>query len=90
MCIRDSYEGGEAPVIDGFTGDQRFFLAWAQVWRTMYRDDALRAQLVNGPHSPGMYRINGVVRNIDAWYDAFGVTEEHELYIAPEDRVSIW
>ena len=88
--VEANYEGGEAPVIDGFTGDQRFFLAWAQVWRTMYRDDALRAQLVNGPHSPGMYRINGVVRNIDAWYDAFGVTEEHELYIAPEDRVSIW
>ena len=73
--VEANYEGGEAPVIDGFTGDQRFFLAWAQVWRTMYRDDALRAQLVNGPHSPGMYRINGVVRNIDAWYDAFGVTE---------------
>ncbi|TGY88103.1 M13 family peptidase [Marinicauda algicola] len=88
--VEANYEGGEAPVIDGFTGDQRFFLAWAQVWRIMYRDDALRAQLVNGPHSPGMYRINGVVRNIDAWYDAFGVTEEHALYIAPEDRVSIW
>lgn len=85
-----NYENGEAPVIDGFTGDQRFFLAWAQVWRTLYRDDALRAQLVNGPHSPGMYRINGVVRNIDAWYAAFDITEEHALYLPPEQRVSIW
>ncbi|MCF8879667.1 M13 family metallopeptidase [Hyphobacterium sp. SN044] len=85
-----NYPNGEAPVIDGFTGDQRFFLAWAQVWRIMYREDALRAQLVNGPHSPGMYRINGVVRNLDAWYDAFGVTEGDALYLPPEERVRIW
>ena len=88
--VEDTYPDGEAPVIDGFTGDQRFFLGWAQVWRTLYRDDALRAQLVNGPHSPGKYRVNGVVRNLDAWYEAFGVTEEHELYLPPEERVSIW
>jgi putative endopeptidase len=88
--VAETYPDGEAPVIDGFTGDQRFFLAWAQVWRTLYRDDALRAQLVNGPHSPGMYRVNGVVRNLDAWYEAFEVTEEHELYLPPEERVSIW
>jgi endothelin-converting enzyme/putative endopeptidase len=88
--VETTYPDGEAPVIDGFTGDQRFFLGWAQVWRTLYRDDALRAQLVNGPHSPGMYRVNGVVRNLDAWYKAFDVTEEHELYLAPEERVSIW
>lgn len=86
----DAEYGGEAPVIDGFTGDQRFFLAWAQVWRNLYTDDALRSQLVNGPHSPPRYRINGVVRNLDAWYDAFGVTEEHELYLPPEERVRIW
>ena len=78
------------PVIDGFTGDQRFFLAWAQVWRTLYRDDALRAQLINGPHSPGMYRVNGVVRNLDAFYEAFGVTEDHDLWLPPEERVRIW
>ena len=88
--VAQTYPDGEAPVIDGFTGDQRFFLAWAQVWRTLYRDDALRAQLVNGPHSPGMYRVNGVVRNLDAWYEAFDVTEDHELYLPPEERVSIW
>ena len=86
----DANYGGEAPVIDGFTGDQRFFLAWAQVWRNKYTDDALRSQLVNGPHSPPRYRINGVVRNLDAWYEAFGVTEEHELYLPPEQRVRIW
>ncbi|TRO96262.1 M13 family metallopeptidase [Glycocaulis profundi] len=88
--VAETYPDGEAPVIDGFTGDQRFFLAWAQVWRTLFRDDALRAQLVNGPHSPGMYRVNGVVRNLDAWYEAFEVTEDHELYLPPEERVSIW
>lgn len=86
----DEHYDGEAPVIDGFTGDQRFFLAWAQVWRNKYTDDALSAQLVNGPHSPPRYRINGVVRNLDAWYEAFGVTEEHELYLPPEQRVRIW
>lgn len=86
----DEHYDGQAPVIDGFTGDQRFFLAWAQVWRNLYADDALRAQLVNGPHSPPRYRINGVVRNLDAWYEAFGVTEDHELYLPPEQRVRIW
>ena len=86
----DANYNGQAPVIDGFTGDQRFFLAWAQVWRNKFTDDALRAQLVNGPHSPPRYRINGVVRNLDAWYEAFGVTEEHELYLPPEQRVRIW
>ena len=88
--VEKTYPEGEAPVIDGFTGDQRFFLAWAQVWRSLYRDDALRAQLVNGPHSPGMYRVNGVVRNLDAWYEAFDVTEDHALYLPPEERVRIW
>lgn len=88
--VAETYPDGEAPVIDGFTGDQRFFLAWAQVWRTLYREDALRSQLVRGPHSPGPYRVNGVVRNLDAWYEAFDITEEHELYLPPEERVSIW
>jgi len=86
----DEVYDGEAPVIDGMTGDQRFFLGWAQVWRNLYTEDALRAQLVQGPHSPPRYRINGVVRNLDAWYEAFGVTEEHELYLPPEQRVRIW
>ena len=88
--VEQTYPDGEAPVIDGVTGDQRFFLSWAQVWRSLYREDALRAQLVNGPHSPGIYRTNGVVRNLDAWYEAFDVGEDHELYLPPEERVSIW
>lgn len=82
--------GGEAPVIDGYTGDQRFFLAFGQVWRAMIREDALREQLVTDPHSPTRYRANGVVRNVDTWYDAFGVGEADALYLAPEDRTSFW
>lgn len=86
----DQHYDGEAPVIDGFTGDQRFFLAWAQVWRDKSTDDAMRARLVNGPHSPPQYRVNGPVRNLDAWYEAFGVTPGHALYLPPEQRVRIW
>ena len=85
-----SLNGKEAPVIDGLTGDQRFFLAWAQVWRRLYREDNLISRLTTDPHSPSQYRTNGVVRNLDAWYEAFGVTEEDDLYLPPEERVSIW
>jgi len=83
-------EEEEPPMLAGLTGDQRFFMAWAQVWRNMYREEALREQLVRGPHSPPRYRVNGVVRNFDEWYEAFGVTEEHELYLPPEERIRIW
>ncbi|HET6396985.1 MAG TPA: M13-type metalloendopeptidase [Pseudoxanthomonas sp.] len=89
-AYRRSLGGKPAPVIDGFTGEQRLFLGWAQVWRTLWRDDALRQQLVNGTHSPGHIRAFAPLRNIDAWYDAFGVKEGDPLYIAPEDRVRIW
>ncbi|MDG6347527.1 M13-type metalloendopeptidase [Luteimonas sp. 8-5] len=89
-AYRRSLDGKPAPVIDGFTGEQRFFMGWAQVWRTLWRDDALRQQLVNGTHSPGHIRAFAPLRNIDAWYDAFHVTEGDALYIAPEDRVRIW
>ncbi len=88
--VAETYEGGEAPVIDGFTGDQRFFLAWAQVWRRLYREDNLISRLSTDPHSPSQYRTNGVVRNLDAWYEAFGISEEHALYLPPEERVKIW
>ncbi|MEL6246312.1 MAG: M13 family metallopeptidase, partial [Pseudomonadota bacterium] len=80
----------EAPVLAGLTGDQRFFLAWAQVWRNMYREESLRQQLIRGPHSPPRYRVNGIVRNFDEWYEAFGVDESHELYLPPEERIRIW
>lgn len=82
--------GGEAPVLDGFTGDQRFYMAWAQVWRNLQTDQAMIQQLRRGPHSPAQYRINGAVRNQPGWYEAFGITEEHDLYLPPEQRVSIW
>jgi putative endopeptidase len=85
-----SLNGEEAPVIDGLTGDQRFFLAWAQVWRAKSREATTLARLKSDPHSPAEFRVNGVVRNIDEWYEAFNVTPEHELYLPPKERVSIW
>ena len=85
-----SLNGEEAPVIDGLTGDQRFFLSWAQVWRALYREERTRTQLATDPHSPPQYRINGIVRNMDAWYDAFDVKESDDLYLPPEKRISIW
>lgn len=83
-------DGEEAPIIDGLTGDQRFFLAWAQVWQRKYREDALIQRLTSDPHSPSEFRVNGVVRNFDEWYEAFDVQPEDALYLAPEDRVRIW
>jgi putative endopeptidase len=85
-----SREGKPAEVIDGYTGDQRFFFGWAQVWRSLYRDEALRNQVLSDPHSPAMYRVNGVVRNVDAWYAAFGIKEGDALFLAPDKRVKIW
>ncbi len=89
-AYRRSLDGEPAPVIDGFTGEQRFFMGWAQVWRTLWRDDALRQQLVNGTHAPGHIRAFAPLRNIDAWYEAFDVTAADSLWVAPEDRVRIW
>lgn len=81
---------GKAPVIGGLTGDQRFFLAWAQVWQEKDREGALRQQLLTNAHSPAFFRVNGVVRNVDAWYKAFNVKPGDKLYLAPADRVHIW
>lgn len=90
MYLEDHHEG-RAPELDGYTGEQRFFMAWAQVWRNLWAsEESLRAQLVRGPHSPARYRVNGVVRNIDAWYEAFDIDPGDELYLPPEKRVSIW
>ncbi|MGY6630720.1 MAG: M13 family metallopeptidase [Wenzhouxiangella sp.] len=89
LYLADHHDG-EAPVLDGFTGDQRFFMAWSQVWRTIETEESLRARLITGPHSPARYRVNGVVRNIDAWYEAFDIQPDHALYIPAEERVSIW
>lgn len=83
-------DGEEAPIIDGLTGDQRFFLSWAQVWQRKYREDALIQRLTSDPHSPSEFRVNGVVRNFDEWYEAFNVQPEDALYLSPEARVRIW
>jgi putative endopeptidase len=89
-AYRLSLNGASAPVIDGFTGDQRLFLGWAQAWRQNIRDEALRNQVLTDPHSPALYRCNGTVRNMDSWYEAFGVVEGDALYLAPGERVTIW
>ena len=89
-AYRASLGGKPAPVIDGLTGDQRVFFGWAQVWRTKIRDEALIKQIHSDPHAPAEARVNGVVRNIDAWYEAFDVKPGDKLYVAPEDRVKIW
>ncbi|NQW04991.1 MAG: M13 family metallopeptidase [Acidobacteria bacterium] len=81
---------GAAPVIDGLTGDQRFFLAFAQAWQSKTREGAMRQRLLTDPHSPPYFRVNGIVRNVDAWYAAFDVKEGDALYLAPEARIHIW
>ncbi len=85
-----SLKGKPAPVIDGTTGDQRFFMAWAQVWKAKYRDETLVNQIKSDPHSPAMYRANGPLRNFDAWYTAFNVKPGDKMYLPPEQRVRIW
>jgi putative endopeptidase len=84
-----SLGGKPAPVIDGMTGDQRFFLGWAQVWRRLYRTQELENRLVTDPHSPSEFRT-AVVRNLDAWYDAYKPSEKDALYLPPDKRVKIW
>jgi endothelin-converting enzyme/putative endopeptidase len=81
---------GEPPVIAGFTGDQRFFLAYAQAWQGKTREGAERAMLVSNPHSPEKYRVDGIVRNFDPWYKAFNVQPGDKLYLPPEERVHVW
>ncbi len=85
-----SLKGQPAPVIEGFGGDQRFYLAYAQVWREKYRDGTLREIVMADVHSPSRYRVNGPLPNLDVWYAAFDVKPGDKLYIAPADRVRIW
>jgi predicted metalloendopeptidase len=85
-----SLNGKEAPVIDGFTGDQRFYMGWAQVWRTKMRDEALRNQLMTNPHSPGDYRAFIPLTNLAPFYEAFDVKEGDGMWRAPDKRVKIW
>lgn len=84
-----SLGGKQAPVIDGFSGDQRFFLGWGQVWRSKYREPLLQQLLVTDPHTPGNWRPY-VVRNLDAWYSAFDVKPGQKFYLAPNERVKVW
>nr|WP_243899697.1 M13 family metallopeptidase [Shewanella algae] len=88
-AYRASLKGKEAPVIAGFSGDQRFFIGYAQTWATKMRDQAMRQRIATDGHAPGNYRAL-TVRNLDAWYSAFDVKPTDALYLAPEDRVRIW
>jgi putative endopeptidase len=85
-----SLNGESAPVIDGLTGDQRFFMGWAQIWRRLYRDENLEMRITSDPHSHSEARSNGVVRNFDAWYSAFNIEPGDAMYLPPEERVKIW
>ncbi len=85
-----SLNGRPAPIIGGLTGDQRFFLGWGQVWRYKSQDQAARQRLLSDPHSPPEFRVDGTVRNIDAWYTAFDVRPGDKLYLPPESRVHLW
>jgi endothelin-converting enzyme/putative endopeptidase len=81
---------GKAKVIGGLTGDQRFFLSYAQAWQAKVREGAQRQALLTDPHSPAKFRVNGIVRNVDAWYTAFDIKPGDALYLPPEKRVHIW
>ena len=85
-----SLDSTEAPVLNGFTGNQRVFIGWAQVWRTLFRDEALRNRIMTDPHSPGKYRVLGIVSNMPEFYEAFDVKEGDALYIPEDERVKIW
>ncbi|MCC5878569.1 MAG: peptidase M13 [Idiomarina sp.] len=89
-AYQKSLEGDDSPVLDGYTGEQRFFLSWAQIWKMKMRDDAMREQIARGPHAPPKYRAMGAPRNVDAFYEAFDVQEGDEMYIPPAERVRIW
>jgi energy-coupling factor transporter ATP-binding protein EcfA2 len=90
VLLLDDADQATPPVLDGFTGDQRFFLGFAQVWARKYRDDELRKRLLTDPHSPSEYRCNGVVRNMPQFVAAFDVKPGDGLYLPPEKQVRIW
>ena len=89
-AYHSSLGGKQAPVLDGLTGDQRFFLAFAQVWRAKYRDGQMRQQVLSNPHSPPHFRVVGPTRNIDGWYEAFDVKPGDKMYLPPDQRVKLW
>ncbi|TVP09927.1 M13 family metallopeptidase [Shewanella sp. MSW] len=85
-----SLDGKEAPVMDGLSGDQRFFVGWSQVWRRNYRDEELGRRLLTDPHSPSHYRAMGTPRNVEGFYKAFDLKPTDKMYLSEEDRVKIW
>jgi len=85
-----SQRGRSTPTLDGYSGEQRFFLSFGQIWRTKQRDSALRTQVLSNEHSPAEFRVIGSVRNIDDWYAAFGVKPDAKYYLAPDQRVRLW
>lgn len=87
--VKDT-QGGKEILLDGYSGNQRFFLSWAQIWRSLITPDEERRRILSDNHSPGEFRTNGVVRNMDAWYDAFAVKPGDALYLPPDQRVRIW
>jgi len=89
-AYRASLKGQPAPVLDGYSGEQRVFLGWAQAWRGKVTDDYVRKQVVSDPHSPRQFRVIGPARNVDAWYDVFKVQPRDKMFIAPDQRVRIW
>lgn len=89
-AYRTSLKGQPAPVLDGFTGDQRVFLGWAQAWRGKVTDDYVKKQVVSDPHSPRQFRVIGPSRNTDAWYEAFKVESTDKMFVPPDRRVHIW
>jgi putative endopeptidase len=89
-AYRASLKGQSSPVLDGFTGDQRVLLGWAQAWRGKVSDDYVRKQVVSDPHSPRQFRVIGPARNIGAWYDTFKVQPSDKMFVAPEARARIW
>ncbi len=87
---RQSVQGRQVPVIDGFSGEQRFFLGWAQLWRARFREETARQRLLIDGHSPPKFRVNGVVRNLPEFHEAFSVKEGDGMWLPPEQRVRLW
>jgi putative endopeptidase len=83
-------DGKDAPVIDGMTGYQRFFLAWAQAWRSKVRPEEIRRRIATDPHSPNEFRCNQIVRNIPAFYTTFCITKDDALWLDEDQRIAIW
>jgi putative endopeptidase len=89
-AYKKSLNGQKSSVIDGFTGEQRFFLAWAQGWKTLMRPQALKQMIATNPHSPGNFRANGPLTNLVEFYEAFGVKEGDKMFRKKEARADIW